>query len=87
MTSQKSRFAQIFFLLILTYNYIEENTIYFIFLASIVGAWTFTNLDILFVVLPVKVVYTKVLYMLHVKRVKLLERDKNVHDKTRMINL
>ena len=36
---------------------------------------------------PVKVVYTKVLSLLHVKRVKLLERDKNVHDKTRVINL
>ena len=32
---------------------------------------------------PVKeVVYTKLLPWLHVKRVKLLERDKNVHDKT-----
>ena len=66
---------------------IEEDTIYFLIFASIVGARILTNLGILFMVLPVKVVYTKVLPLLHVKRVKLLERDKNVHDKTRVINL
>ena len=65
----------------------EEDTIYFNFLLEYLVHVLKQTLVILFVVLPVNVVYTKVLPLLHVKRVKLLERDKNVHNKTLVINL